>query len=384
MLQSNNMSTITPECIQPISDDFLKKQVETGGLVPDYAGPEIWDCTDERELAVFHALRRQLEFGKNTPSYAIAGAREGFAIIDLVLRASQKDGETSLRRYEDFLYRTGAVSAFVCHSVRFAQNAQYGKGADFPDVVQAFDREYRFFRTLKDPNIGKQEIAEHRERLLELGEEYDVAYLNTHSDTPHERGNHKIENDTDQPDVGCAHNKLAGTVSNNAADPRLIPTVTKLAKLIGFRNLPFQQAQQGFAIVADNINDGDEPYVVKRDSLVAEHSRRYKPADVILDGKHLPPAATSLIVDGANTARNIGKQAENEIQTFMSNPVKLADRLNKLSEFGNNRELTIATGLLHCIAVRNLLLGNAPQDDPNLLPVYAITPRQLANFKIQR
>lgn len=367
------MSTITPECIQPISADFLKKQVETGGLVPDYAGPEIWDCTDERPLAPFLDFRRRLEFGEDTPSFAIAGAREGFSLFDLVLRAST-DGERALKRYERFLERNGSVAPFICHSVTLAQSAQYGQGQHLPEVVQAFDAQYGFFRRLRDPNISAGDLSLKRERLAGLMADYDAAILNTHSDTHHERESRKIRPNETQPDIGCAHNKLVGIVSQEAADEALLPAAEKLAGLLGFDNLPFDKAVKGFKIVARNINsDGKPPYSVKRETIIAEHTMRRKPADVILDGDHLPPNETSLIVDGATTARNVSAQTKAGLQTFMSNPVKAAERLGKTSEYGEDTELAIAAILLHGLTVRNRLCGTSPQNDPSVLPVQ-VTP----------
>ena len=381
MLQLNNMNTITPECVQPISDDFLKQQVETGGLVPNYTGPEIWDCTDERGLIPFHQYRRELEFGHSTPSYALAGAREGFGLLDLVLRA-ELEGESSLRRYERFLERTGAGSPFVAHCVRFAQDAQYGNGVGLPGVVSALDSEYSFFRKLKGQDFSNDEIANHRNKLLTFMQENDVAVLNTHSDTHHEK-DIKIKSDSSVPSVGCAHNKLMGAISKDAANKRLIPAAEQTAFLLGLGSLPFAEAQEGFAIVSRNMNHSDEePYAVKRESLVAEHKGRRKPADIILDGDHVSPDATSLIIDGAHTARNIVRQIQNGIQTFMSNPVRAAERLKKISEYGEAVELSEAAIILHALAVRNRLCGEARRDSPKILPVYVITPKSLDGLSI--
>lgn len=365
------MSVITPECVQPISQTFLSKQIKSGGLVPNYRGPELWDCTDERNLVPFQVTRRALMFGQDSASFAVAGAREGFSLFDLVLRAST-DGERALKRYEQFLERTGSSSPFICHSVTLAQSAQYGTGQRTPDVVQAFDAQYGYFRRLKNLNVSSDELNPRRNNLLELMAGYDAAILNTHSDTHHEREAKKIKFDPSQPSVGCAHNKLVGIISREATDERILPAAQKLAELLGFDNLPFDRATKGFTIVARNINgDSDVPFSVNRENMVAEHRLRHKPADVILDGDHLAPSATSLIVDGANTARDVSAQTRNGLQTFMSNPYMAAKRLEKISEYGENTDLAVAAIILHGIAVRNRLCGNNPQDDPGTLPIYA-------------
>lgn len=371
------MNTITPECVQPIADDLLHEQVETGGLVPNWSGPELWDCTDERGLIPFHQYRRDLEFGAGTPAFAVAGAREGFALFDLVLRAGL-DGERSLRRYEQFLSQSGTDHPFVAHSVRFAQDAQYGTAARLPSVVAEFDGHYGFFRRLKGQNFGQEQISGHRTALQELMQRYGAAVLNTHSDTHHEKDG-KIRADATNNSVGCAHNNLVGQVSKDAANNRLIPAAKQVALLLGLGELPFETAQEGFAIVARNINPSDDDtYSVRRDGLVAEHDGRRKPADIILDGSHVPPTETSLIMDGARTARNTAAQIAHGMQTFMSNPVKAAERLAKISEFGENTKLSEATIILHALAVRNRLCGTMRQDSPKVLPVYVVTPGALA------
>ncbi len=369
------MSFITPECVQPIPYDFLKKQVETGGLVPGYKGPELWDCTDDRFLAPFHAFRRQLEFGENSASFALAGAREGFALLDLVLRSSL-EGEKSLTRYENFLKKTGTAAPFILHSVRFAQDTQYGFAMDQPKKRAALDIEYEFFRKLNDPNVSMDEVARHSEILLRLMNESDAAILNTHSDTGHEKHSRKIRTNPDQPDVGCAHNKLVGLVSRSAADERLLPSARKLGRLLGRGSLPFEQAQEGFGIVARKFNH-PEPYSVAREDLVTEHAKHRKPADIVLDGSHLDPSETSMIIDGASTARNIATQGRHHIRTFLSNVGKAAERLGKISEFAEDEGLAEATIILHALAVRGKLCGGSPQDSPDILPIHVITPASL-------
>lgn len=318
-----------------------------------------------------------MEFGANTPSFAVAGAREGFALFDLVLRAGL-DGEASLRRYERFLSKTGTDHPFVAHSVRFAQDAQYGRAARLPAVVAEFDTHYEFFRKMRGQNFGQEQINTHRHALRELMAEYDAAVLNTHSDTHHEKDG-KIRPDSENNNIGCAHNQLVGTVLEDASNKRLLPAAQKIASLLGLGALPFEAAQEGFAITARNINPSEGgAFSVSRDGIVAEHQGRRKPADIILDGGHVPPTETSMVIDGYNTARNTAAQLLHGIPTFMSNPMKAAERLTKISEFGENTRYSVATIILHGLAVRNRLCGTLRQDSPKVLPVHVITPEALA------
>ncbi len=353
-------------------DEMLTQELNSGGLVPDHTGPEIWDCTDERPLVPFLELRRQFQFGTMS-TFAIAGGREGFAVADLVARAAL-EGQQSLNRLERFLQQRSEGSPFIHHSVSFAHSAQYGRGALDPTIESEFNRHYEFFRTMKDLTIHKDVLQQKGAAVLELMKTYDAAILNTHSDKNHEKNALKIKHST-LAEIGCAHNKLVGKIAEKAANPELLPVAEKVGNLMGFTTLPFDVAARGLSIVGQAFNRQGQ-LSVKRTNIVAEGAKRNKPADIILDGSHLPSGMTSMVVDGGRTARDVNAQNNRNQNKFMSNPVLFAERLKKISEYGEETELIIAIMLLHMLAVRDELCGNEPKDDPTILPIH-VTPFRL-------
>lgn len=353
-----------------------QEQVRSGGLVPDYTGPEIWDCTDERPLVDPHVQRRIHAFGDDWASFALAGGREGFAVVDFAALAAL-DGPKALRRKLAFYERRGASDPFLAHSTGLADNARFGTGAGYSNSTTNDLRQlYDFFRhSGAASDVDEDEWNIKRGILTARMLEMDAAVLNTHSDTHHETSLSSIT--ADGPElVGCAHNKLVGAIALAASQDSLLAAAEKIGNLMSRVALPFDAAAKGLRLVADEVNGGSsESFCVRRSMLVAEHVKRSTPPDVVLAGEHVAAARTYLVVDGGRTARNTTFQAANGTQSFLSNPVRAAHRLQEISEYGEDPRLTTAIAILHALAVRNALCGDNPIDDPGILPIY-VSPQQ--------